>query len=272
MTETSLDDIMSGRGEAVPDHEPTLTPDAPATPAPAEGSRDDKGRFAPKADPANTVATPPATLDTPVQQPGHVPIQALDSERNKRKELEDRYEREIRELREQVTRLSQPPKPTEPAAPPPTLWDAPDEFIKSQLDPVEQRIRNMNERYSERLATSEHGVETVTAAKQWMEQQAKTPEGQRILRELIQSDDPFDDLVKHYKSQSVLSEIGTDPEAYKQRVIQEYLASQQQQPQPTAPAPAPQLPTSFAAKPTSGPRGGQEYGGPRSLTEIMGGR
>lgn len=274
MTEqTSLDDIMSARGQSVPDATPTPEPAAPV-----EGptSRDDKGRFAAKAEPVAAPTPAPQAAPTPEtveQQPnGFVPIKALDAERGKRKELEDRYDRDMQELRAQLARLSQPQKPAEPPAPPPTLWDAPDEFIKHQISPIEQRIRDMNERVSERLAVKEHGAETVTEAKSWIEQNVHTPLGQRVLAELMQSDDPFEDLVKQYKSQSIMTEIGSDPEAYKQKIIQEYLAQQQPTPQaqPQAPQPAaPVMPTSFAAAPTSGPRGGPEYGGPRALSDIM---
>lgn len=275
MTEqTSLDDIMSARGQSVP--EATPTPE-PAAPAEGTTSRDDKGRFAAKAEPAAApVPAAPQAAPTPEsveQQPnGFVPIKALDAERGKRKELEDRYEKDMQELRAQLARLSTPQKPAEPPAPPPTLWDAPDEFIASQLTPVQQQMADMREFVSENMAIQAHGAETVEAAKKAAEQIARTPEGQQMISRLLQSRHPYDDLVKWHKSQSILSEIGTDPEAYKQKIIQEYLAQQQPTPQaqPQAPqAAAPVMPTSFAAAPTSGPRGGPEYGGPRALSDIM---
>lgn len=270
MSDMSLDDIMSQRGEAVP--ETTTTEPAAELPA-TETGRDEKGRFAPKAGEApeavaDLAAQPVVDPVEPQQPNGFVPIKALDAERGKRKEIEDRYDREIREMREQITRLSQPQQPVEPPAPPPALWDDPDAYLKHQLDPVEQRIRNMNERFSERLAVKEHGAETVTAAKTWIEQNARTAEGQRLIGELMQSDDPYDDLVQKYKGQSLLSEIGTDPEAYKQKIIQDYLATQTQA-QPQQPQAQPVLPTAFAKTPTSGPRSSTEFGGARALSDIM---
>ncbi len=273
MSEMSLDDIMSGRSEAVPEPTtPAPTPDAPDQPGSA--SRDDKGRFAAKAEP-EVAPTPAATQaaptpEAPEQQPnGLVPIKALDAERGKRKDLEDRYEKDMQELRAQLARLSQPQTPAEPPAPPPTLWDAPDEFIASQLTPVQQQMADMREFMSENLAVQAHGAEKVEAAKKAIEQIARTPEGHQVIQRLTQSRHPYDELVKWHTSQSFMNEIGTDPDAYKQRIIQEYLASQQQQPQTTPPAPAPVLPTSFANDRTSGPRGGPEYGGPRALSDIM---
>lgn len=276
MSEKSLDEIMSGRGEAVSGAEPTApTHDAPTTEPTGSASRDDKGRFAAKPETTDPqAAAPAATPDQPAQQTRQVPVQALDAERGKRKETEERYERELKELREQVTRLSQvqqPAKPVEPPAPPPTLWDAPDEFIASQLSPVQQQMADMREFVSENLAVQAHGAEKVEAAKRAIEQAAQTPDGQQVIQRLMQSRHPFDDLVKWHTSQSFINEIGHDPDAYKQRIIQEYLAQnpQAQQPQPTTPAPAPVLPTSFAGSPTSGPRGGPEYSGPRALSDIM---
>lgn len=267
----SLDDIMSGRGEpasAEPTAPAAAEPATPAVPVDTGAARDDKGRFAAKQ--AEAAAEPAAPVEPQPQQPnGHVPLQALDAERNKRKGLED----QLKEMQQQIQRLSMPPKPVEPPKPAPDFWSSPDEYLQHQLSPVEQRIRDMNERYSERLATKEHGAETVQSAKSWIEQQAATPEGQRIIQELMQSDDPFDDLVKHYKQNSVISEIGLDPEAYKAKLREEIMAeiaAQQSQPAPAAapPAAAP-LPTAFAKGPSAGPRGGPEYGGPRPLADIM---
>lgn len=279
----SLDEIMSGRGEAMPD-----TPTAPKanadTPAPADGaSRDEKGRFAAKADPTpNAPAPAPAepqapTPENPEQQPsGFVPIKALDAERGKRKELEDRYEKDMRELREQISRLSQPQQPAEPPAPKVTLWDDPDAYLQdqlqSQLTPVQQQLMETREFVSETLAVQAHGAEKVEAAKKAIEQIAATPEGQQVVRKMMQSRHPFDELVKWHNEHSFRSEIGSDPEAYKQKIIAEYLASQQQpaQPQsPTPPAPAPVMPSSFAKSPTSGPRGPEVASGPRALSDIM---
>lgn len=133
MSEMSLDEIMSGRGGEAASEIKTTPEAVPAPAASADGtSRDDKGRFAPKASDlapvvqpsAAPVADPAAPLApemSPEQQPnGFVPIKALDAERGKRKELEERYEKDMREMRDRLDRLSQPAKPVEPPAPPPS--------------------------------------------------------------------------------------------------------------------------------------------------------
>lgn len=259
---------MSGRDAPVSD---AITETVTTEPVADTGhSRDDRGRFAPKAE----QAAMPETVEQPAQQPGHVPIQALDAERGKRKELEDRYEREMRELRDQITRLAQPAKPIEPPAPPPNMFEDPDGYVRHQLQPLEQRLAQQAANFSQRMAVKEHGKETWDAAEKALEGVASTPEGQQLIAMLRASDDPGEELIQWHKRRSVVSEIGTDPEAYFQRRLAEWQASNQSQQtqQPTQqPAQAP-IPTSFAKAPTGGPRGGPGYGGPRPLSEIMGGR
>jgi hypothetical protein len=266
VTEQSLDDIMSGRDEPVSDQ--ITTEPATAQPDADPGhSRDDKGRFASKAE---QVATPEA-VEHPTQQPGHVPIQALDAERGKRKELEDRYEREMREMREQLTRLSQPPKPEEPPAPPPNMFEDPDGYVRHQLQPIEQRLAKQAADFSMRMAVKEHGKETWDAAEQALMEAVNTPEGQQVVAMLRSSDDPAEELIQWHKRRSVVSEIGTDPEAYFQRRLAEWQASQSQ-PQSQQPTAQPVMPSTFSKAPSGGPRGGADYGGPRPLSEIMNGR
>ncbi len=284
MSEMSLDEIMSGRGGAASEPVETAIPEAPAPAAPADGTaRDDKGRFAPKAsDPAPVVDPAAAPVVDPAapapepaeQQPnGFVPVQAMDAERSKRKALEERYEKDMREMRERLDRLSQPAQPAEPQAPPPSMFDDPDAYLKLQMAPIQGALQETQEALWELRAERKYPAEELQAAKKAAEALFGTPEGRALHQQITsKGGNPFENLVEWHKSQSVLSEVGTDPEAYKQKVIAEYLASQQQQPQaaaPTAPAAAPVLPTAFSSKPTSGPRGGPEYGGPRPLSEIM---
>ncbi|WFR98711.1 hypothetical protein [Rhizobium tumorigenes] len=271
MAEQSLDEIMSSRNSssettaapAVVEQAPAAAPAATGT-----GDRDDKGRFAPKA-PGQPGAEPSAA-PAGQQSNGQVPIQALDAERNRRKETEERHERELRELRAQLTRM-QPAQEAAPQPKKPEIWEDPNGFIQSELTPVQQQIAEMREELWENKAVSRHTPEVVSAAKEAAEKLFGTPQGAELHRRITASGNPFDNLVAWHKEQTISSETGGDLEAYKKRVIEEYLAAgnqpQQLQPSPT-PAPA-ALPTSFAGAPSAGPRGGPEYGGPRPLSEIM---
>ena len=266
MTEQSLDDIMSGRDLPAP--ETATAPAVADAPAPDGHARDDKGRFAvkqPEAAPSPTTEAP-----TPAAPTGHVPIQALDAERGKRKDIEERYDREMKELRDQIARLSQPQKPAEPAPAPPSMFEDPEAYMQHQLSPVQSEVQQVRNMLMKLEATQTHGADAIQAAYEAAKLIENTPEGKALEAQVMSGGNPFANLVKWHKSQSLLSEIGTDPEAYKKRIIDEYLAQNAltQQPSPTQqPATAP-MPTAFANTPNGGPRGGPEYGGPRPLSEI----
>lgn len=277
MTEQSLDDIMSGRGASASSENSTETNAANAATNVAAPSgqtteqgqqRDGQGRFAGK---EQTPA--PGQAENATQQPGHVPIQALDAERGKRKETEERYEKKLKELEDRIASLSQPQQPAQ-QQPKPTLFDNPDGYMQEQLTPVQTAILDMKEFVSENMAVQSHGREKVDAAKAAIEQVAATPDGQRVIAEMIHSQHPFDVLMKWHKRQAAFAEVGDDPEAWFQKRLaamqagqQQPQAQSQQTQQPAAQA-AP-LPTDFSGAPSGGPRGGPEYGGPRSLTDIM---
>ena len=278
MTEQSLDDIMSGRGASASSENSTETNAANAATTAASPSgqtteqgqqRDGQGRFAGK----EQTPAPGQADNATTQQPGHVPIQALDAERGKRKETEERYEKKLKELEDRIASLSKPQQAAQQAQPvaPPEIFEDPDGYIRHQLTPVQQQMMDMREFVSENMAVTAHGADAVNEAKQAVEQVAATPEGQRVIAEMLQSQHPYDALMKWHKKQRAMAEVGDDPEAYFQRRLQEMQAAQQQ-PQTQTQQPATQaapLPTDFSGAPSGGPRGGPEYGGPRSLTDIM---
>ena len=278
MTEQSLDDIMSGRGASASSDTQTdnnaanaaTTSATPSGQTTEQGQqRDGQGRFAGK----EQATAQGQAENAATQQPGHVPIQALDAERGRRKEIEERHERELKELRDQLAALSKPQQATQQPQPvaPPEIFEDPDGYIRHQLTPVQQQMMDMREFVSENMAVTAHGADAVNEAKQAIEQVAATPDGQRVIAEMLQSQHPYDALMKWHKKQKAMAEVGDDPEAYFQRRLQEMQAAQQQ-PQTQTQQPATQaapLPTDFSGAPSGGPRGGPEYGGPRSLTDIM---
>lgn len=279
MTEQSLDDIMSGRGASASSDTQTETNAATAaTPAASPSGqtteqgqqRDGQGRFAGK----EQTPAPGQADNATTQQPGHVPIQALDAERGKRKETEERYEKKLKELEDRIASLSQPQQPAQ-QQPRPTLYDDPDGYMQEQLTPVQTAILDMKEFVSENMAVQSHGREKVDAAKAAIEQVAATPDGQRVIAEMIYSQHPFEVLMTWHKRQMAFAEVGDDPEAWFQKRLAAMQGGQQQQPQAQSQqtqqpaAQAAPLPTDFSGAPSGGPRGGPEYGGPRSLSDIM---
>ncbi|BCJ90354.1 hypothetical protein IZ6_10890 [Terrihabitans soli] len=231
-----LDAIMADRdGEAVPD-------------APAE--------FNPET--AEPVASPE---DTGEARHGTVPHQALHAERQKARRLEE----ENAELRQHLdgiaTKLSQRERT-------PELWDDPDLYLDHRMAPLASEIGEMKEFVSETLAVQTYGSDAVEAAKRNAEDLARSgaPEFQGLWARLSRSRHPMDELVRWDREQSALRKYGADPDAYIASEIENRLYGRASP--HAAPAARQQLPSSFAAARSSGPRG-SGGGGPRSLSEIM---
>jgi len=286
------DDIVSDAGELAPaeNNEPATERHEP-TPLPERG-RDEKGRFASKQDNQPTEpqkAEQPKAEDTPAKEqakaedephkpaPGNVPQQALDAERRKLREAREK-EIQLQQRLDTLERIiGQGGKPQQPQeeAPKPTIWDNEEAYFADKLSPYEKQLAEVREQNSELRAMVFHGRETVEAAKTALEDAVHdgNPEAVRFVQALMQHPDPFAEIVKWHRDQTTRSEIGDDIDAFRKKVIEEYLASQQaaspsQQQQPAAPDTA-QMPSSFAGARNGGPRGGQGYGGPRPLSEIM---
>jgi len=120
---------------------------------------------------------------------------------------------------------------------------------------VAQRIE-----ISEDMARMHHGDEVVDAAQRWAEENANSDPAMRAsLQALGQDRNPYAKLIKMHKQAMLTQEIGDDPEAYKQRIIEEHLK--------TVGEAAPQRPAAPAAKvPPSLGKGG---GGSTSTDEVM---
>lgn len=289
-----LDDILSGGGEAMAASEPTNETEPTAT-EPVETStaeqraRDEKGRFARKeSDPASTEGAAEPGGDPQAQAPEPqnkgVPPAALVAERNKAKEEKaraDALERQVQQLSAQMQAFmagAQPKPPQAEPAPVPEIWDDPNSFvqhnIRQALDPVREQLM-----FNARLvAASVHGKDTVEQAVQAFDaaisSRAIDPvEYQRIMA----SPNPFHEAVAWHKRQSVLSEIGEDPDAYKARLAEEIRAQvlaelQGQQPQ-TGQQPSPGLPatmpSNLANARSASPRSGPAWSGPAPLNDIF---
>ena len=192
---------------------------------------------------------------------GTVPHQALHAERLKARRPED----ENAELRQHLDgiaeRFSQQQRR-------PELWDDPDLYLDHRMAPLASEIGEMKEFVSETLAVQTHGSEAVEAAKRSAEDLARSgaPEFQGLWARLSRSRHPMDELVRWDREQSALKKYGSDPEAYIASGI-EHRLYRRASPH-ASPAARQQLPSSFAAARSSGPRG-SGGGGPRSLSEIM---
>jgi hypothetical protein len=232
-----LDAIMAdGNGEAVPEPHSDFHAE-PAADQDFAASPDDPGEA----------------------RQGTVPHQALHAERQKARKLEE----ENVELRHRLFQEASMQQRV------PELWDDPDLYLEHRMAPLAGQIGEMKEFVSETLAVQTHGENAVEAAKRSAEDLARSgaPEFQALWTRLNRSRHPMDELVRWDREQSALKKYGADPEAYIAAEIERRLYEGASPHSAHPPAARQQLPSSFAAARSSGPRAGGA--GPRSLSEIM---
>lgn len=266
-----------------------------------DDGRDERGRFASQArqqaeqeaaqqaqqqPEAQPQQQQPAETDKP--PPGFIPVQAFDARMAK---AEEKWTGEVNNLRSQldqaVRQLQQfqqrPAQPAAPPTPPPDFWENPDAAFNARLEqaisPIAQTQGQIVENFSRMMAADKFGEETVNSAMSDLQQRVSAnPQGMHAtyLR-IMNSPHPYGELVKWHKEQSALKTYGDDPEAWRtserERIKAELLAEMQggQQQQP-AQQQAQAMPSSFAGARNNGPRAAVAFGGPKPLSEIMGGR
>lgn len=218
----------------------TEAPAAPETPPDqpqeTEPSRDERGRFAAKAEetasPQPEAPVEQAATPTPQPEPRDdhgIPSWRLKEEADaKREALEraSRYEREVEEMRRALAALQQQatPKPEVPQ-----IWDNPDGYFdhrsREAIDPVKSEISQLREFYSQRDAIRTHGADAVKTAYVALDQAAKSgdPEALAAVSRVKSSMDPYGDIVTWHKKQTIFSTIGDNPDAFVEKQLEEKL-------------------------------------------------
>jgi hypothetical protein len=194
--------------------------------------RDEHGRFAPKSvqEPEPQPESEPAPVaqqeqQQPQQQPQEqgIPSWRLKEEAERRREAEARLAQMQQRLAELERQTKQPEKV-------PDLYENPDAFVdhraRQYIDPLDARQRQLTEYYSRKDAIRAYGQEKVTAAYNALDQELRSgnPEALMIFEKAKQSLDPFDDIVQWYQKQTVFSQIGSDPNAWFEKQLEERLA------------------------------------------------
>lgn len=183
----------------------------------------------PEALPAEPEAAPVQSAPEPERpEPGHVPIQALLDEREKRKS-----ERQQREALERQLRDLQTQQQTNNHAP--DLYDDPEGYahhMQQQLAETEWKLRRD---MSANFAKTAHGQEKLEAAIHWAGQKGDPYLQQRF----VAAQDPYGLLVEEYNRDQLLTQIGNRSldDFVRQRAAELAGGSAQQ---PGAPAPNPQ--------------------------------
>jgi len=204
-------------------------------------NRDEQGRFAPKAEqPAEQVqqgVKPDAVQAAPEPEPpseqegSHVPVSALKAERAKRQALEAELAKfKQPSAQPQVQPQSQQPPKSPEFQPPQVDWEQDPQYY------VQAQIHSIKMEQSKFFAVQQSSEQEVAEA--WNEFDAACntdPALSAYSETLINHPHPMGEIVKWHKKQQQLRQLdeagGLDK--YRERIIAEYLASQQgQQPAP----------------------------------------
>lgn len=162
----------------------------------------------------------PEPSPSPAAEPA-IPPSRLREEAEARRAAERRAEALERQIAEMQPRLE--PKPRT------DMFENPSAFVQEEvqpiLDPVQREIGSLREFYSKRDAIREHGQEKVAEAFNAMHQALGSgdPDASSAYARIKGSQDPFGDLVSWHSRNQVLAEVGSDPAAYRQKIIEEAL-------------------------------------------------
>ena len=259
----------AGRPEpAAASPEPVETGDKPDAQPAAGRSRDDAGRFAPKADAPDNGPPPEPKQDAPQT----VPVAAVLEERKKRQALE----RQLQELQARITAPPAPQQPPQPAAQPDVpledlIFQDPQRFIQAVRAPLEDELVRTRLAMSEANARRESDFDEATNAfAQYVEANPQIKGA--IAGQLRSHPDPARwaleqgrALIAQERWGQVIQQYGS-PEAY-------IAAQRPSQPAPVAPPSAPPAPpASLASVRSAGPRGVPTWSGPTPLSSIVGTR
>ena len=147
---------------------------------------------------------------------------ALTDEREKKREAQRELaeyqrekaetDRELRELRAQMQRLQQPKQEA------PDWYENPQAAAQFQSQTIEQGFQARLMQQSKFFAEKEYGADAVNAAMAYFDQHPEQS------TQFVNHPSPFHAAVEFHKRQVVASEIGSDPEAYRQKIRDEIKA------------------------------------------------
>lgn len=218
-----------------PDAAMAVQPEAEPETGEAEGGqpRDASGKFVAKAEdqPENDAdhrpeAEPPPATEEP-RADHRIPLTELLNEREKRQALERRAEEAERRAQEYERRMAELSRPKEPVQAP-DLYADPNGFVQhgvqQALTPLEKRVEAQFDQMAQMFAIQAHGKEAVDAAIMALEEAVRANPATRYeVQKMLESPDRYGEVVRWHKRQQTFREIGDDPAAYRQRVIDEAL-------------------------------------------------
>lgn len=265
---STLESILSGEREPAPVEATTTQTATPETTQEPQGQPEPSSDAEPQAD-----------------ETGKVPLAALHAERSKVKRYTEQVAEFQTKLEQQNAQWEQrfaqmmsavAPKQAQPEpAPQPEIWDDPPAFVRSQamemVSPLRQQVLAM----AREVAEVRYQPETVKAAEEAFNRAAATGQiDPEIHRRINNSPNPYAAAVQWHQHTSTMSEIGSDPAAYKAKLAEEIRAQvmaelQQGSPAPAATSAAPVMPSNFATARNVGTRTGPAWSGPTPIGDIF---
>jgi hypothetical protein len=175
-------------------------------------------------------AVPPAADP----EPQVAPITALLDEREKRQEAQRKAQELEARLRQIEARQRQPAAPD--------LLESPEDWAAYNAQTIQQQQYAQKLSQSRFFAEREYGKETVDEAYAFFDQNP------HLTQQFADHPSPFHAAVDFYKKQKFLTDVGDDPEAYINRMVEERLktAAPVEQSKPKAP------PASLSRAPSAG--------------------
>lgn len=188
--------------------------------------RDEQGRFAPKQEqPATEVQQSEAETQ---KEEAHVPSWRLREVSEARRAAERRAEETERELRDLKAMLQNFQRQQQPQQQAPDWFENPEAATKAALNPMLEPIQQLAVQAKQRAdrleAAFQYSREDVEAAEKAFNEAANS--GQMDPNEwarIQNSPNPFAAAVEWHKRNTVLSEVGTDPNAWLEKKLEERL-------------------------------------------------
>jgi hypothetical protein len=205
-----------------------------AEPERVEQPRDEHGRFAPKVEEPEKpepVAEVKPEPEQPKDEDGKVPSWRLRELREAREAAERRAEevgrreyalqQQLQALQRQVQQLTTPkPEPVD-------FFQNPDGALEQRLSPIEARFAQLESTMrlntSRALAVATHGTKAVSEMEAAVEKASREghPEMPLLAAQMRASDDPVGVAMQWHKRSRMMEVTGGDPDAYRQRVLDE---------------------------------------------------